>query len=251
MNNVDPFFSAAALHFQNLFDRYDAPIIILNLVKSKEKTRREAILLEEFTECVSYLNQFLPDSRKMTYIPYDMAKASKSHDHDVVKTPQDIGEQAIQKTSFFCLGSTLQKGIVRTNCIDCLDRTNAAQMIIGKVAFAHQLHTMGIISEPNIAFDTEAINLLNTIYHDLGDTIALQYGGSNLVNTMETYRKISAWSSHSRDMLESLKRYYSNSFTDAEKQDAFNLFLGMFRVDPDKQHIWDLDTDFYLHVKFY
>ncbi len=41
----------------------------------------------------------------------------------------------------------------------------------------------------------------------------MQYGGSQLVNTMETYRKLSPWSSHSRDMLVSLKRYYSNSFT--------------------------------------
>jgi len=51
------------------------------------------------------------------------------------------------------------------------------------------------------------------MYHDHGDTIALQYGGSHLVNTMETYRKIAPWTSHSRDMIESIRRYYSNSFT--------------------------------------
>lgn len=33
MNLVDPFFSAAALHFDDLFLRYGAPIIVLNLVK--------------------------------------------------------------------------------------------------------------------------------------------------------------------------------------------------------------------------
>jgi len=51
------------------------------------------------------------------------------------------------------------------------------------------------------------------MYQDLGDTIALQYGGSHLVNTMETYRKNAAWTSHSRDMIENIKRYYSNTFT--------------------------------------
>lgn len=30
---VDPFYSAAALHFDNLFGRYGAPIYVLNLVK--------------------------------------------------------------------------------------------------------------------------------------------------------------------------------------------------------------------------
>jgi len=33
VNLVDPFFSAAALHFDDLFQRYGAPLIVLNLVK--------------------------------------------------------------------------------------------------------------------------------------------------------------------------------------------------------------------------
>ncbi len=55
--------------------------------------------------------------------------------------------------------------------------------------------------------------MLMQMYHDHGDIIALQYGGSALVNTMETYRRTNVWSSQSRDMIESIKRYYSNSFT--------------------------------------
>lgn len=35
VNLVDPFYSAAALHFDNLFKRYGAPIYVLNLVKVK------------------------------------------------------------------------------------------------------------------------------------------------------------------------------------------------------------------------
>lgn len=33
VNLVDPFYGAAALHFDNLFERYGAPIFVLNLVK--------------------------------------------------------------------------------------------------------------------------------------------------------------------------------------------------------------------------
>lgn len=76
----------------------------------------------------------------------------------------------------------------------------------------------------------------------------MQYGGSHLVNTMETYRKISSrWTSHSRDMIEIIKRYYSNSFTDAEKQAAMNLFLGLYDPSVASQPLWDLPTDFFLH----
>lgn len=35
MSLVDPFYSAAALHFDDLFERYGAPIYVLNLIKVK------------------------------------------------------------------------------------------------------------------------------------------------------------------------------------------------------------------------
>lgn len=33
---IDPFFSAAAKHFDNLFSRYGTPVMILNLIKQHE-----------------------------------------------------------------------------------------------------------------------------------------------------------------------------------------------------------------------
>jgi hypothetical protein len=91
-------------------------------------------------------------------------------------------------------------------------RTNAAQFVIAKAALGHQLHALGVIHDPRLPFDSDGVNLITEMYHDHGDTIALQYGGSHLVNTMETYRKIGQWTSHSRDMIENLRRYYANSF---------------------------------------
>lgn len=32
-----------------------------------------------------------------------------------------------------------QRGVVRTNCVDCLDRTNTAQFAIGKTALGMQV----------------------------------------------------------------------------------------------------------------
>jgi phosphatidylinositol 3,5-bisphosphate 5-phosphatase len=141
-----------------------------------------------------------------------MARASKSQDQDVIGKLEKVAERVIKTLSFFHSGAEphmnvireresadglcsnnlhcregprIQSGILRTNCIDCLDRTNAAQFIIGKCAFGHQLYALGIISNPSVLFDCDAINLLNAMYHDHGDTIALQYGGSQLAHTME------------------------------------------------------------------
>lgn len=93
MNLVDPFYGAAGLHFDNLFERYGAPIYVLNLVKvriwdrnlelnpnryqARERTPRESKLLEEFTNAISYLNQFLPNHSKIIYRAWDMSRASK------------------------------------------------------------------------------------------------------------------------------------------------------------------------------
>ena len=77
MNLIDPFFSAAALHFDDLFGRYGTPVIILNLVKSRERTPRESKLLKEFTEAVKYLRQFLPNQDDLLYIAWDMSRAAK------------------------------------------------------------------------------------------------------------------------------------------------------------------------------
>lgn len=252
LNAPDPYFAAAALHFDDMFARYGPEIRVLNLIKTREKNPRETKLLLKFNECIRYLNQFLPEENRICYTSWDMSRASKSRDQDVIEFLEKYADETLQMTGFFHNGKNskemrVQKGVCRTNCIDCLDRTNAAQFVIGKKALGYQLHALNVISDVNIDYDSDAVNMLTEMFHDHGDTIALQYGGSHLVNTMETYRKINQWSSHSRDMIESIRRFYSNSFVDSQRQDAINLFLGNFVWEKGKPMLWDLTTDYYLH----
>lgn len=114
--------------------------------------------------------------------------------------------------------------------MDCLDRTNAAQFVFGKRALGHQLYALGVVDNPNLAFDSDAVNMLTEMYHDHGDSklrlnheeaspvnlgfllaIALQYTGSALVNRVETYRRLPHWNSHSRDIIENIRRFYTNA----------------------------------------
>ncbi|KAF8330313.1 SacI homology domain-containing protein [Cantharellus anzutake] len=249
---MDPYYTAAARHFDNLFERYGTPIIILNLIKSREPTPRESKLLYEYTRCVEYLNQFLPEDKKMHYHAWDMSRAYKEKKQDVIGVLEDIAEECINITGFFHSGAepyshalraeseeipyrpkiSLQNGITRTNCVDCLDRTNAAQFVFGKKALGHQLYALGVIESPQLPFDSDAVNMLTQMYHDHGDTIALQYTGSALVNRVETYRRMPHWNSHSRDMIENIRRFYANSMLDADKQTAINVFLGVPTVPP-------------------
>ncbi|KAI5965401.1 FIG4 [Candida pseudojiufengensis] len=253
INLPDPFYQSSALHFNDLFFRYGSPIIILNLIKQKEKQPREMKLNIEFQRCIKYLNNTCDN--KLIYYAFDMSKHSKKN-LDVITPLQNIAEKSIAKTGIFLNGTTLentklQKGIIRTNCIDCLDRTNAAQFIICKEVLNMQLSELNIISNDMIIdYDSDLINILTEMFHDHGDTIAIQYGGSNLVNTMDSYRRINQWSSHTRDMLNSIKRIYSNSFIDSLRQEAINLFLGNYIYSPNQPKLWELSNDNSLHNSF-
>jgi hypothetical protein len=57
--------------------------------------------------------------------------------------------------------SQRQHGVLRTNCIDCLDRTNVAQFAYGLTAFGRQLHDLCISDSPEVDSDSSvSFNLM-------------------------------------------------------------------------------------------
>ncbi|XP_042491658.1 phosphatidylinositol-3-phosphatase SAC1 isoform X1 [Macadamia integrifolia] len=142
-----------------------------------------------------------------------------------------------------------QSGVLRTNCIDCLDRTNVAQYAYGLAALGRQLHAMGLTDIPKVDPVSSIAAALMDMYQSMGDALAQQYGGSAAHNTVFPERQ-GRWkaTTQSREFLKSIKRYYSNAYTDGEKQDAINLFLGYFQPQEGKPALWELDSDYYLHV---
>ena len=45
-----------------------------------------------------------------------------------------------------------------------------------------QLYHLGYLPTPNIDYDCDCCRMLESMYEDHGDTLALQYGGSQLVH---------------------------------------------------------------------
>ncbi|KAF8401153.1 hypothetical protein HHK36_014457 [Tetracentron sinense] len=142
-----------------------------------------------------------------------------------------------------------QKGVLRTNCIDCLDRTNVAQYAYGLAALRHQLHALGFVDVPKIDLDAPLADDLMRIYETMGDTLALQYGGSAAHNKIFSERR-GQWKAavQSQEFIRTLQRYYSNAYMDAEKQDAINVFLGHFQPQQGKPALWELDSDQHYNV---
>ncbi|ESQ48566.1 hypothetical protein EUTSA_v10020086mg [Eutrema salsugineum] len=299
----DPNFEATRLHFENLARRYGNPIIILNLIKTREKRPRETILRAEFANAIRFINKGLSKEDRLRPLHWDLHKHSRKKGTNVLAILGRLATYALNLTGiFYCQlsldpradgfqnknpstlennngecstydlpskdetasnvavescneskdakedkqkeATMLQKGVLRTNCIDCLDRTNVAQYAYGLVAFGRQLHALGLREATTIDLDNPLAEDLMGIYETMGDTLALQYGGSAAHNKIFCERR-GQWkaTTQSQELFRTLQRYYSNAYMDAEKQDAINLFLGYFLPQPDKPALWELGSD--------
>lgn len=189
---------------------------------------------------------------QIRYTHFDMARKNRS-DKNVMEELDGKGKNLLALTGVFYTDSnetTYQTGVIRTNCVDCLDRTNTAQFAMGRAALAYQLHKFGFLkADSRLEFDSECCSMLESLYEIQGDTLALQYGGSQLVHRIKTYRKTAAWTSQGSDIMQNLSRYYSNTFSDQEKQQSINLFLGLYipYENTDGEHLWEMTTDYNLH----
>jgi hypothetical protein len=96
-------FLATIRHFQQLMQRYGAPIAVLNLIKQSEKRPRESKLNKELNDAMRYINSTLPDDLKIAYIAWDWKAAVKMDLKGMIAHMCRIAEQAVDTTGFFAL----------------------------------------------------------------------------------------------------------------------------------------------------
>ena len=74
------------------------------------------------------------------------------------------------------------------------------QYVVAKYALGVQLYHLGYVPDPDLDFDCDCTRMLESMYEDHGDTLALQYGGSQLIHRIKSYRKQSKWTSKASDI---------------------------------------------------
>jgi hypothetical protein len=122
-----------------------------------------------------------------------------------------------------------QTGTVRTNCIDCLDRTNVTQSMIGGKILESQLQRIEVLGVDDTisnhpAFDTN----YKVLWANHGDAISIQYSGTPaLKGDFVRYGKRTT-QGIVNDLRNALARYYLNNFVDGTKQDAMDLLQGHY-----------------------
>lgn len=66
-----------------------------------------------------------------------------------------------------------QTGVLRVNCVDCLDRTNTAQFVAGKCALGYQLYTLGVLATPRVPFDCDTIRYVRICGTDRASLLSI------------------------------------------------------------------------------
>lgn len=136
-----------------------------------------------------------------------------------------------------------QQGIFRTNCLDCLGRTNLAQQIISMTAFRTFLEDSQIIKCSDYIEDKEFFLTHNKIWENNGLELAkIHTGNTNDNNIVQKKSKLSL-SSRFSSVKNSVNRKYFKVFTEEIELDTTDLLLGR-KDDQYPVEIFDLLTEF-------
>ncbi|CAN4078597.1 unnamed protein product [Withania somnifera] len=122
-----------------------------------------------------------------------------------------------------------QLGVLRTNCIDCLDRTNVTQSMLGRKMLEFQLRRLGTFdAEETISSYPNLDENFKLLWANHGDDISIQYSGTPaLKGDFVRYGHRTAQGILA-DGCNALTRYYLNNFVDGTKQDAVDLLHGYY-----------------------
>uniref|UniRef100_A0A0E0KCD8 SAC domain-containing protein n=1 Tax=Oryza punctata TaxID=4537 RepID=A0A0E0KCD8_ORYPU len=212
-------------HFHDLSQRYGDTVV----VDLTDKQGDEGNLSNAFAAEM----ERIPNIR---YVHFDFHHICRGGNFDNLQVLYNQIEEAIQKQGYFLINSKgeiflEQSGIVRSNCIDCLDRTNVTQSFLARKSLDLQLQRMGALSSSDSISQSEDISdTFKKMWVEHGDELSLEYAGSYaLKGDLVRYGR-QTLPGLIKDGMSALSRYYLNNFHDGVRQDALDLISGYYTV---------------------
>ncbi|KAI5297648.1 hypothetical protein KEM55_004434, partial [Ascosphaera atra] len=124
-----------------------------------------------------------------------------------------------------------QTGVVRTNCMDCLDRTGVAQCAIAQYSLEKQLQAEGYAIDLH---HNESTQWFNILWADNGDAISKQYSSTAALKGDYTRTRKRNMRGALNDLGLTLSRYYNNLVNDYFSQACIDYLLGNVTI-----HVFD------------
>ncbi|XP_060054597.1 synaptojanin-1 isoform X10 [Erinaceus europaeus] len=199
-------------HFRTLKNLYGKQIIV-NLLGSKEG---EHMLSKAFQSHLK-ASEHATDIQMVNFDYHQMVKGGKAEKLHSVLKPQV--QKFLDYGFFHFNGSEVQRcqsGTVRTNCLDCLDRTNSVQAFFGLEMLAKQLEALGLAEKPQLV--TRFQEVFRSMWSVNGDSISKIYAGTGALEGKAKAGKL-------KDGARSVTRTIQNNFFDSSKQEAIDVLL--------------------------
>ncbi|EAA35239.2 hypothetical protein GE21DRAFT_1369 [Neurospora crassa] len=130
-----------------------------------------------------------------------------------------------------------QEGVFRTNCLDCLDRTNLIQTIVSQMAVETFLGHQGEGAASD--FWSRHANL----WADNGDALSRIYAGTGALKSSFTRSGKMSLAGAIADVRKSATRLYVNNFTDKQRQMTIDTLLGRM-IGQGPVHLYDPISDY-------
>ncbi|KAM3164744.1 SAC domain-containing protein [Lachancea thermotolerans] len=122
-----------------------------------------------------------------------------------------------------------QKSVVRTNCMDCLDRTNVVQSVLAGWVLQHEFQIAKVVPEGTLwELDLKLLAKFQNFWADNADAVSFSYSGTGALKTDFTRTGKRTRKGAFADFMNSVSRYYQNNLSDGPRQDSFDLFHGNF-----------------------
>ncbi|KAG1141427.1 hypothetical protein G6F37_005868 [Rhizopus arrhizus] len=219
--------AAARAHFDEQIRLY-GPQTLINLVNKKGY---ELPMGQAYARTVEQLND-----PRLHYIHFDFhAECSKMRWHRIDLLINQLKDTLAEEGYLYvdAQGAVkkTQKSVIRTNCMDCLDRTNVVQSTIARYVLTQQLHELGILgSEQKLEDQEELMIAYRNIWADNANGVSCVYSGTGALKTDFTRTGQRTKVGALQDLQNSIVRYCKNNFMDGFRQDSFDLFLGRYSV---------------------
>ncbi|CAL4930495.1 unnamed protein product [Urochloa decumbens] len=212
-------------HFYDLLQRYGETVVI----DLTDKRGDEGDLSNAFAAEMGRIHG-------VRYVHFDFHHVCRGGNFDNLQGLYNQIEEAIQKQGYFLMNSKgeillEQSGVVRSNCIDCLDRTNVTQSFLARKSLDSQLQRMGALSSSeSISISDNNNDVFKKLWVEHGDELSLEYAGSYaLKGDLVRYGR-QTLPGLIKDGMSALSRYYLNNFHDGMRQDALDLISGYYTV---------------------
>ncbi|XP_018568714.1 synaptojanin-1 [Anoplophora glabripennis] len=200
-------------HMGTIKERYGKQVIVnllgTSLIGSKEG---EATLSQEFQK-----HHKESPHTDVPHIVFDYHQECRGGNQINLQKLKGKIEQQIQDFSFYhAVNNTiysLQTGTIRTNCLDCLDRTNCVQTFFGLEILAKQLQSMQLVDKKQTISRFEEV--FKQMWINNGNEISKIYAGTGAIQG----------GSKLMDGARSAARTIQNNLLDNSKQEAIDILL--------------------------